>query len=91
MVYVVISFRSRTDTLAFSNLLKSYNVKNYVINTPRQLSVSCGVSVKIDIKDTEIARTLLARRNFVSFAGIFLINQTNNDFFVKQIWKSQLF
>ena len=84
-MYVIISFRSRTDTLVFSKLLNSYGVKNSVTNTPRQVSVSCGISVKIEQKSLEIARNLLKRRVFSSFAGIFMLIPTNYGFEVKKI------
>lgn len=84
-MYIVIVFRSRTDTLVFSQLLKSYGVRNSVVNTPRQVSVSCGVSVKIDANSLETAQNLLKRRQFNSYAGTFVIYQSNDGFSVKKI------
>ena len=48
MKYTVVVFTSRTDTMKFYNAIKNYGLFCSVINTPRRLSSSCGVSVKID-------------------------------------------
>ncbi len=70
MNYIVV-FRARSETLKFSSLLSSYRVPNMVVTTPRQISVSCGISVKIGPKGLDIAKTILSRRQFYTFAGIY--------------------
>ena len=70
MNYIVV-FRARSETLKFSSLLSSYRVPNIVVTTPRQISVSCGISVKIGPKGIDIAKTILSRRKFYTFAGIY--------------------
>jgi len=72
-VYAIIVFRSRTETMKFSQLLRSYGVRNSVINTPRQASVSCGISVKVELKYVDTARNILLRRRFDSYGGIYRI------------------
>jgi len=64
-------FRSRTETLNFATLLKSYRVACLVINTPRTLNVSCGISVSFSNKDINIAKRILHRRRFDTFAGFY--------------------
>jgi len=76
MNYIVV-FRARSETLKFSSLLSSYRVPNIVVTTPRQISVSCGISVKIGPKGIDIAKTILSRRQFYTFAGIYT---AGNDF-----------
>jgi len=66
-------FRSRTETLSFATLLNSYGVYCSVINTPRQINVACGISVKFSKKDELIARSILSRRRFDTFAGFYNI------------------
>lgn len=70
MNYIVV-FRARSETLKFSSLLSSYRVPNMVVTTPRQISVSCGISVKIGPKGLDIAKMILSRRQFYTFAGIY--------------------
>ena len=80
MNYLVV-FRSRSETLKFVNLLASYGYKSSVVNTPRQISVSCGVSAKIDVNALDTTKYILARRQFYTYAGIFAI--INNNQYVK--------
>ena len=73
MGYVLAVFRSRTETLNFASYLRSYNVKCMVVNTPRNINVSCGISVKFSSAELPIARNIIARRSFSTFAGFYNI------------------
>ena len=63
-------FRSRTETLNFASLLKSYGVYCSVVNTPRRINVSCGISVQFSSKDISFVKQILSRRKFDTFAGL---------------------
>ena len=80
MNYLVV-FRSKSETLKFSSLLASYGCGASIVNTPRQISVSCGVSAKIDAGALGVTKQILMRRQFYTFAGIFAIY--NNNQYVK--------
>ena len=84
-MYAIIVFRSRTETMTFSQLLRSYGVRNSVINTPRQASVSCGISVKVELRYVDTAKNILLRRKFDSFGGIYQIYETRQGIEVRQI------
>lgn len=64
-------FRSRTETLNFASLLRSYGVNCSVVNTPRKINVSCGISVQFSNMDLVIAKQIISRRRFDTFAGIY--------------------
>lgn len=66
-------FRSRTETLNFASLLKSYGVLCAVVNTPRKINVSCGISVKFNRSDRGVVELIISRRRFDTFAGIYEI------------------
>lgn len=70
-------FRARTETVNFANILKSYGVNVAIISTPRQINVSCGISVRFNPNDIEKAKAILSRRKFNSFAGFYLAKQVN--------------
>ncbi|MBQ3213911.1 MAG: DUF3343 domain-containing protein [Clostridia bacterium] len=78
MTYYLVVFRSRSETMKFANLLSSYGYKTAFVNTPRQLSVSCGISAKIEKSSLIIAREILNRRQFYTFAGIYYSD--NNEY-----------
>jgi len=70
MFYLIV-FRARSETMKFYSILSSYGVNSEIVNTPRQVSVACGISLKILSKDLPIAKEILNRRQFSTFAGIF--------------------
>lgn len=71
MQYVLAVFRARSETFTFANLLRSYGIQAQIVNTPRKLNVSCGISVKFPFEMQGKAREILSRRNFETFVGLF--------------------
>lgn len=70
---VIAVFRSRTETLNFASLLKSYKINCTIINTPKVINVACGISVKFSKYDENVAKNIIARRGFSTFGGFFYI------------------
>ena len=68
--YLVV-FRSRNETIKFINILNSYKFPASAVTTPRQISVSCGISAKIDARALEVAKQIVGRRQFYTYAGIY--------------------
>lgn len=64
-------FRSRTETLNFASILRSYGINCVIVNTPRKINVSCGISVKFSPNSINFAKQIILRRNFDTFAGFF--------------------
>lgn len=75
MEYGLAVFRARNETITFANLLRSYGAPVMIISTPRQINVSCGISVRFGIEDLEQAKQIIARRRFDSFGGFYLVKQ----------------
>lgn len=73
MNYYIIVFRARSHTINFANVLRSYKVPCEIINTPRIVNVSCGISVKFFVQDLAIVEQIMSRRNFDTFGGIYQI------------------
>lgn len=71
-------FSSRNDTMHFYNLIKKYNGFCSIINTPRSLARSCGISVKISNNQLNLAKQLISGAKFSSYKGIFEINMQDN-------------
>lgn len=72
MEYMIAVFRSRTETINFANILRSYRVNVMIVSTPRQINVSCGISVKFNPAYEGRAKEILERRKFDSFGGFYL-------------------
>ena len=78
MTYFLVVFRSRSETMKFSNILNSYGFSSSFVSTPRQISVSCGISAKIEAKALQISKEILKRRQFYTFGGIYFFK--DNDY-----------
>ena len=73
MNYMIIVFRARSHTINFANLLRSYKVDCEIVNTPRKVNVSCGISVRFSPHDLVVVNQIISRRNFDTFGGIYQI------------------
>ena len=71
MTYYLVVFSSRSETMKFANLLSSYGFTAAFVSTPRQISVACGISAKINQTGLFAAQEILNRRQFYTFSGIY--------------------
>lgn len=74
MVYIIGVFRSRKETMDFKGKLECNCVRCHVINTPRKVSVGCGVSVKFDIIGYTCARHIINSNTYRTFHGFYRYN-----------------
>lgn len=77
MNYIVVVFRSRNDTQRFYSIIKQSGQFCSIINTPRTLSKSCGISVRISNSAINISQIILSKNSFLSFNGIYSIKIFN--------------
>ncbi len=85
MEYVIVAFRSRSDTIDFSSLLKEKGIYSEIVNTPKEAGVGCGLSVKVNMGNFYIVKRLVFLTNRKSFAGFFLVKQIAGKRIVKSI------
>lgn len=74
MEYYIAVFKSRTQTMKFYDRLMKKKIDVSVINTPRQASLGCGLSVKFLFKDLSIIKCILRTENYHSFGGVFSVS-----------------
>lgn len=86
MNYTIIVFRSRNETMTFYKIIANYGLFCSVINTPRALSASCGVSVKIDRRLIAQSLNILKTKKFSTFNGIYEISFINRKENIKRIY-----
>ena len=77
MKYTVVVFSSRSETMQFYKVIKNYGLFCSVINTPRTLSASCGVSTKIDNRLIQPSIMVLHKLHLHTFKGLYEINIIN--------------
>ncbi len=73
MQYALAVFKSRVDCFSFLNILSSYTKHANISNTPKELNMPCGVSVKFPLESSVAALNILSRRHFSSFVGIYKV------------------
>ena len=71
MKYILAVFTSRKDAMDFYEGLQTHRIASAVVNTPQEVSVSCGISVKFDpIYAARVRGFAFDHRSFVAFYGV---------------------
>ena len=79
MENVITVFNNRNQSMQFASYLKRMGIVCKTIDTPRDLSVSCGISVVFPYNKLKEAKFLISKYKFSSFAGFYLM-QSNGVF-----------
>lgn len=69
------AFRSRTQSMKLYDTLTLSGIKCEIINTPRQVSTSCGLSVRVPDSEGERAMAVFDYYNPDTLIGIFYCDQ----------------
>ena len=75
MKALIISFKSRNSVQLFAKILKTHSIPAEITNTPRSISVSCGLSVKTSYSFLPIVFKLVQSSNLAGFIGIYLLEK----------------
>lgn len=67
----LISFTSRSETLKMSKILERNNIPFGLINTPREITSSCSISIKISSPYVSYCQKIISNLSFYTFIGIF--------------------
>lgn len=67
----LIPFKSRAEAIKLSRALKTRHVANTVINTPRGLGVSCGLSVLFSAQSTDLVKETISTLKLQTAQGVF--------------------
>lgn len=73
MEYIIASFRSRSQVFSFADMMKKSGLYNEIVSTPREISLGCGLAVKINQKDIESARIIINRYYYENFSGFYKV------------------
>lgn len=85
MDYVAIAFRSRSDTVKFSNFLRNNGYESEIVNTPKEAGIGCGLSVKTYPSMIPLMRSAVKMANLKSFVGFFLVKTVGGKRYVKPL------
>lgn len=75
MVYIIAVFRSRKETMDLRARLESNMIKCQTINTPRPVSVGCGISLKYDSRGYNCAKKIINTSCYHTFVGFFTYDE----------------
>ena len=73
MENIIAVFNNRNHTMQFASYLRRLGIKCQVVNTPRELSVSCGISVIFNSNVIYQAKTIINNHRFSSFVKLYTI------------------
>ena len=70
----IAAYRSRTQVLQLEAALKREGVGCQVINTPREVALGCGLSVRFDLKHVEAVRRVIDCMPHGGLIGMYRVN-----------------
>ena len=75
MKYLIIAFKSRNNLQSFARTLRLYGINVSIVNTPRSISISCGLSARTEYRYLNTVKTALSQTDLSSFIGIYVITR----------------
>ena len=73
----IVSFNSTNYAIRLDKLLNEASVKATTLPTPREITASCGISIRFLYEDIEIVKNILTQNN-IEFKGIYKITRLEN-------------
>ena len=74
MENIIAVFSNRNQAMQFASVLKRIGIRTKTINTPRDLSVSCGISIVFENKHLGQARIVVERLGLYSSVRMYLVS-----------------
>lgn len=75
MKYLIVSYKSRNSLYAFAKILRQYGIASSIINTPRNIALSCGLSLKVDFAFYGQVSGLINVAHLPGFWGVFMLTK----------------
>lgn len=75
MKYLIVSYKARNSLYAFAKILRQYGIASTIINTPRNIALSCGLSLKVDFGHYPQVAGLVKATALQGFWGIFVVTK----------------
>ena len=73
----IVSFNSTHHAIRLDKLLGESSVRATTLPTPREITASCGISIRFLYDDTESVKKIL-NENSVEYKGIYKIKRLEN-------------
>lgn len=82
--YIVVTFESVNFAMQTESVLKNKEIKHQIIPTPREITLSCGLSVKTDYDNLDNIKFLI-EEGFIKNKKLFAFEITEEGKKVKEI------
>lgn len=76
MSYILAVFSVRTETMSFYNMLKRARINAMIVETPKIIQASCGISVKFIQADFLKVKNLMALNYLKNSVRYYVLNGT---------------
>ena len=73
----IVSFNSTHHTIRLDKLLGESSVRATTLPTPREITASCGISIRFLYEDIEKVKNILTENN-IEYKGIYKIARLEN-------------
>lgn len=70
----IVAYRSRTQVLQLEAALQRAGVGCSVINTPREVALGCGLSIRFELRDLDRVRGVVRQMRHSGLIGIYRVN-----------------
>ena len=77
MKYLIIAFKSRNQLQSFTRTIRLYGINVSIVNTPRSVAVSCGLSARAEYRYLNTIKTALSQIDLTSFIGIYVVTRNS--------------
>ena len=72
--YGIAAFRSRQQVLMLESALKREGIETRVVNTPRDVALGCGLSVRFEMKDLDRVKKVISARRPGNMVGVYRVD-----------------
>lgn len=77
MKYTIAVFTTRRDAMSFFDFLTNNGIYASIINTPREISTSCGISVKFLFNNLNRIKSIAMK--YINFVAFYQVEENNNN------------
>ena len=74
MKHLIVAFKSRTNLQNFVKTLRLVGIGASIVNTPRSIAVSCGLSARVEYRYLNTITNLI-RPNDETLIGVYVITR----------------
>ncbi|SKA97500.1 Protein of unknown function [Caloramator quimbayensis] len=76
--YCIITFESVNFAMQAESVLKNENIYHQVIPTPREITLSCGLSIRFNVDNVENIKTFVDNKR-INIKNMYIVRGSGSD------------